>query len=103
MDRRTLIKAMGALAPAAVAGRAWALSTQGPRLLVVFLRGAYDAANVVIPISSDFYAEARPTLAIARPGADANAALPLDADWGLHPPLRDTLWPLYQKGQAAFV
>ena len=25
------------------------------RLLVVFLRGAYDAANIVVPVSSDFY------------------------------------------------
>ena len=67
------------------------------------LNDAYDAANVVVPVSSDFYYQARPTLAIARPGPDHNAALRLDADWGLHPALRDTIWPLYQKGQAAFV
>jgi uncharacterized protein (DUF1501 family) len=102
MDRRTLIKSLALLAPASVAGRVWATGAGQPRLLVVFLRGAYDAANVVIPVSSDFYAQARPTLAIARPGSDPNAALPLNADWGLHPALRDTIWPLYQKGQASF-
>ena len=37
---------------------------QAPRLLVVFLRGAYDAANIVVPVSSDFYYAARPNLAI---------------------------------------
>lgn len=94
---------LGALAPTLVSGRVWATSPAASRLLVVFLRGGYDAANVVIPVSSDFYHQARPTLAIARPSADPHAALPLDADWGLHPALRETIWPLYQKGQAAFV
>jgi uncharacterized protein (DUF1501 family) len=43
-------------------------------------------------------------LAIARPNAaDPNAALPLDRDWGLHPALKDTLYPLYKKGQVAFI
>jgi uncharacterized protein (DUF1501 family) len=71
---------------------------------VVFLRGAYDAANVVIPVSSDFYYQSRPTLAVARPHpGTADAALPLDADWGLHPALKDSLYPLWQKKQVAFV
>jgi uncharacterized protein (DUF1501 family) len=63
-----------------------------------------SAANVVIPVSSDFYYRSRPTLAIARPNpADPNAALPLNSDWGLNPALKDTLYPLYQKGQLAFI
>src|SRR5215813_3664369 len=37
------------------------------KFLLVFLRGGYDAANVVIPIGSDFYYEARPTIAIPKP------------------------------------
>ena len=63
------------------------------RLLVVFLRGGYDACNVLVPIASPFYAEARPHLAIARPGAGADAALELTTDWGLAPALRETLHP----------
>ncbi|TXM90736.1 DUF1501 domain-containing protein, partial [Methylobacterium sp. WL122] len=35
--------------------------------------------------------------------ANPAAALALDADWSLHPSLRDTILPLYAKGQAAFV
>ncbi len=71
---------------------------------MVFLRGAYDAANVVIPVASDFYYQSRPTLAIARPDpGNADAALPLDADWGLHPALKDSIYPLWRKGQVAFV
>jgi len=104
MNRRELIKAFAALAPLTVAGRVWAAPKTDARLLVVFLRGAYDAANVVVPVSSSFYYEARPHLAIARPDfGDPNAALALDADWGLHPALRDSLAPLWAKRELAFV
>ncbi|SED41716.1 Uncharacterized conserved protein, DUF1501 family [Rhizobiales bacterium GAS191] len=104
LDRRDLIKGLMALAPSTVAGRVWAAPQTDARLLVVFLRGAYDAANVVIPVSSDFYYASRPNLAIARPNpATPNAALALDRDWGLHPALKDTILPLFTKGQVAFV
>jgi uncharacterized protein (DUF1501 family) len=103
VNRRDLLTAAAA-APSLVAGRVWAASNTDQRLLVVFLRGAYDAANVVIPTGSDFYYQSRPTLQIARPNpADPNAALPLDADWSLHPALKDSIYPLWQKRQIAFV
>jgi uncharacterized protein (DUF1501 family) len=104
MHRRDLLKAAGAAAPLLAAGRVWAAPKGSPRVLVVFLRGAYDAANVVIPTGSDFYYQSRPTLQIARPDpANPDAALPLDADWSLHPALKDTIHPLWRKGQVAFV
>ena len=104
MNRRDLLKALAATAPLVVAGRAYAAPQAAGRLLVVFLRGAYDAANIVVPISSDFYYQARPTLAIPRPNAgDPKAALSLNADWGLHPAPKDSILPLYRKGQLAFV
>jgi uncharacterized protein (DUF1501 family) len=104
MHRRDLLKAMAAAVPLTVAGQVWAAPKADMRLLVVFLRGAYDAANVVIPVSSDFYYESRPTLAVPRPrpGA-ADTALALDANWGLHPALKDSLYPLWEKKQLAFV
>ena len=37
------------------------------KFLLVFLRGGYDAANVVIPVGSDFYYESRPTIALPKP------------------------------------
>jgi uncharacterized protein (DUF1501 family) len=79
------------------------------RFLLVFLRGGYDAANVVIPVGSDFYYEARPTIALPRPDpANPNAAISLARPnealtWGLHPALKDSMLPLWQKGQLAFV
>jgi uncharacterized protein (DUF1501 family) len=103
MNRRTLLKGAAVLGPLSLAGRVIAAPAAGSRLLVVFLRGAYDAANVVIPVSSGFYREARPTLAIAPPGSGPDAALPLDADWGLHPALKDSLYPLWNAKQAALV
>ena len=104
MHRRDVLKVLGLAGPLTITGRLYAAPQTSTRLLVVFLRGAYDAATVVIPVSSDFYYRSRPTLAIARPNpADPNAALPLNSDWGLNPALKDTLYPLYQKGQLAFI
>jgi uncharacterized protein (DUF1501 family) len=96
MDRRELLTAA---ALPFVAGRLYAMpAADAPRLLVVFLRGAYDAANIVIPAASDFYYAARPTLAIKK-----EQSLPLDADWALHPALKASLYPLWQAKQIAFV
>lgn len=103
MNRRMILKTLAALPLANLAGNLWASPAAQSRLLVVFLRGGYDAANLLIPISSNFYYEARPNLAIARPGAQLTTALPLNTDWGLHPALRESIYPLYQRGQAAFI
>jgi len=104
MNRRDLIRAFAASASLTVAGRVWAAPSTDARLLVVFLRGAYDAANVVVPISSDFYYASRPNLGVARPdGGNPNAALALDANWGLHPALRDSIYPLWAKREVAFI
>jgi uncharacterized protein (DUF1501 family) len=95
MQRRHLIHlGFGAALPLQL----WAAAPETPRLLVVFLRGAYDAANLLVPTSSSFYYEARPNIAIAKA-----AALPLDSGWGLAPAVADSLHPLWLKNQAAFV
>src|ERR1700680_1810821 len=102
MKRRDLLK-LGVLLPMTVSTSLLALPRAQAKFLLVFLRGGYDASNLLVPISSQFYYDARPNIAIARPGTDANAALPLDADWGLHPALRDTIHRLYLQRQVAFV
>jgi uncharacterized protein (DUF1501 family) len=104
IGRRDMLKGSLALAPIVVAGRAFAAPQAASRLLVVFLRGAYDAANIVAPTGSDFYHASRPTIALGKPDAsNANAPLALDADWSLHPALRDSIYPLWQKKKIAFV
>jgi len=97
MGRRTFLAA-AASAPLFTAGRLYAAPMSGPRLLVVFLRGAYDASNILIPVSSDFYYSARPNLAVPK-----TAALPLESDWGLHPALKDSIYPLWQNKEIAFI
>lgn len=97
-NRRTILKSALYTAPLFTAGKLYAAPQGGPRLLVVFLRGAYDAANIVIPTGSDFYYQSRPTIAVAK-----DVALPLMADWGLHPALKDSIYPLWQSKEIAFV
>src|SRR5690606_31205217 len=82
-------------------GRLLAAPQSDARLLVVFMRGGYDSANLLVP-ASDFYYETRPSIAVPRPGSPGGA-LALDADWGLHPGLQHSLLPLYEKKQLAFV
>jgi len=106
MQRRHLLQAL-ASAPLLSAGtRLFAApegSTERSRFLLVFLRGGYDAANLLVPISSSHYYEQRPKIAIARPGDGVETALPVSADWGLHPALRESVYPLLQQGQGLFI
>jgi uncharacterized protein (DUF1501 family) len=83
--------AQPAEAPAADAGR----------LVVVFLRGAVDGLNVVVPHADPGYARGRPTIAIGRPGSEGGA-LALDERFGLHPALAPLL-PLWQARRLGFV
>ena len=71
------------------------------RLIVIMLRGAVDGLNVVVPHGERAYYEARPTIAIGRPGTD-QGALPLDSRFGLHPALASLL-PLWNDKKLAFV
>jgi len=104
MHRRDVLKCLAAALPLTVAGRVWAAPKADMRTLVVFLRGAYDAANVVIPVSSAFYYESRPTIAVPKPGTKSpDAAIALTPEWGLLPGLKDSLLPLWEKKQLAFV
>jgi uncharacterized protein (DUF1501 family) len=86
------------------AGSLFAAPATQNRFLLVFLRGGYDAANLLVPYNSPFYYESRPTIAIAKPDAkNPLSALALDATWGLHPALRDSIAPLYARSQALFM
>ncbi len=103
MKRRQVLHFASAIPFAATRTCLLAAERSTPRLLIVFLRGAYDAASLLVPIASSFYYEQRPNIAVSRPGAAADSAVRLDADWGLHPALVETMQPLFDRKQLAFV
>src|SRR5215831_10221987 len=98
MKRRDVLKCLVTIPFTSVATRLYAAPTTSARILMVFLRGGYDAANLLVPVSSAFYYESRPNIAIPK-----DAALPIDADWALHPALAESLHALYTKGEAALI
>ena len=102
MNRRDALKILSAIPLASYGGKLFSAPKQR-KFLLVFLRGAYDSASLLVPISSDFYYESRPNIAIPKPSGDIKSALALTNDWGMHPALKESLYPLYKNGQLAFI
>jgi uncharacterized protein (DUF1501 family) len=79
---------------------------RGDVLICIFLRGAADALNMVVPHGDEHYYQQRPTLAIPRPDdAKVQARLrtvDLDGFFGLHPAL-SALHPMWQAGHLAAI
>ena len=102
-NRRHFLAKLCAGAGVLSAGQLFAAGSNRPRFLLVFLRGGYDAANLLVPTGSEFYFQSRPAIAIAKPSTDVKSALGIDSDWGLHPALRDSVFPLFARKEVAFV
>ena len=114
LSRRSFLKssaifASASLWPSWMPRLAFAPEKVAPRgdvLVVIFLRGAADMLNFVVPHGEDTYYALRPTLGIPRPD-DKNAkaderALDLDGFFGFHPALRPLL-PIWQDKQLAII
>ena len=109
LNRRVLLKSgglalvAGGFLPKVFVRMAKASTPASRRVLVaIFQRGAVDGLNVVVPYGEKVYYDARPTIAVPRPGSASDAALDLDGFFGLHPSLAP-LVPFYKEGSAAFV
>jgi uncharacterized protein (DUF1501 family) len=109
IDRRMFLKSSGlalvagGFLPNVFVRMAEAGTPAGRRVLVaIFQRGAVDGLNVVVPCGEKAYYDARPSIAVPRPGSGENAALDLDGFFGLHPSLAPVL-PYFKDGSAAFV
>ena len=89
-------------APAFLARTAAAVDSRRRVLITIFQRGAVDGLNMIVPFGEREYYAARPTLAIARPGASPDSAIDLDGFFGLHPRLAP-LKPLFDARQLAIV
>ncbi len=108
MRRRDFLRAAAAasaagvllLGPHAWVARAASGDSSRKRLVVIFLRGAVDGLNVVVPYGDSEYYDARPTIAIPRSGD--GAVLPLDGHFGLNPALGGIM-PRWKDGTLAFV
>ncbi|MGH9459480.1 MAG: DUF1501 domain-containing protein [Thermoanaerobaculia bacterium] len=107
-DRRCFLKSTGlalvagAFVPGVFVRMAHAGEAANGRVLVaVFLRGAIDGLNAVVPYGESAYYAARRSIAIPRPGTDGGA-LDLDGFFGLHPAL-EPLMPLWKNGSLAIV
>ena len=71
-------------------------------LITIFQRGAVDGLNMIVPFGERDYYASRPTLAIPRPGSDADAAIDLNGFFALHPRLAP-LKGAWDAGQLAIV
>lgn len=108
MNRRKFLQQLGLISGGtlvAIGSHGWAARSANisstKRLVVIFLRGAVDGLNVVIPYADHEYYDARSLIAIAPPN-EKNGALDLDRRFGLHPVL-ESIMPLWKQGSLAFV
>jgi len=92
--------------PAWMPRLAFADSLRGDVLIVIFLRGAADALNMIVPHGEQAYYTNRPTLSVPRPddskAMQAERAIDLDGFFGLHPLLRP-LKPIWDQGHLAAI
>jgi len=81
-------------------------TSRGDLLVVVFLRGAADGLNMIVPHGEASYYRLRPSLAIPRPddrrAASSRRTIDLDGFFGLHPALQPLL-PAWQAEHLAVV
>jgi uncharacterized protein (DUF1501 family) len=100
--RRVLALSWAALLGGAAPRMAGAQDASPGRLVVVFLRGAYDGLSAFVPYADPHYTQLRRATAIPAPDGTAQTALKLDNTFALHPALAPLL-PLWQQGVLAFV
>jgi uncharacterized protein (DUF1501 family) len=79
---------------------------RGDVLVVIFLRGAADVLNMVVPHGDEAYYHARPALGIPRPDDNRQSSnlrtIDLDGFFGFHPALRPLL-PAWQSKHLAII
>jgi uncharacterized protein (DUF1501 family) len=89
-------------APRFLARTAEAAAGRRKVLVAIFQRGAVDGLNMIVPFGERAYYQARPTIAIGRPGSGEEAGIDLDGFFALHPRLAP-LARLFRAGELAIV
>jgi uncharacterized protein (DUF1501 family) len=103
--RRALLALMAAAGIGVPLESSWAQAAPvlgHGRLVVIFLRGAYDGLSAFVPYADPDYYRLRGQTAIPAPDGSLQTALRLDGVFGMHPALAP-LMPLWQQGQFAFL
>ena len=107
LTRRSFLRMSGLTVGALGAAPTWLLraAAQGTGrrkiLVAIFQRGAADGLNMVVPFFEKRYYELRPTIAVARPGAE-DGGIDLDGRFALHPSMQP-LKEWWDAGQLAVV
>jgi len=105
LARRALLRAAAAAGALAFAPRVVAQAApmlEGGRLVVVFLRGAYDGLSAFVPCADPDYERLRQATRIPAPDGSEGAAIRLDGRFALHPALAPVL-PMWRDGILAVV
>jgi uncharacterized protein (DUF1501 family) len=89
-------------APSFLARTALAAGGRSKQLIAIFQRGAVDGLNMIVPYGESEYYKARPSIAIARPGAGADGGLDLDGFFAFNPRLQP-LKPFWDRRDLAIV
>jgi uncharacterized protein (DUF1501 family) len=101
-DSAIVMAGMG-VAPAWLARAASAASNKRKTLVAIFMRGAADGLNIVVPFGDKRYRELRPTLAVAPPSPQNNGgAIDLDGTYALNGAMQP-LRALWDKKQLAII
>jgi uncharacterized protein (DUF1501 family) len=104
-NRRVFLRGLSSVALGSsqlLVSRTFAQQSASKTLVFIFLRGAADGLSLVPPIGDRHYAELRPSIALSAPGSGPNAALKLDAMFGLHPAL-GPLKPWFESRKLSFI
>ena len=79
---------------------------RGDTLVVIFLRGAADVLNMIVPHGEEAYYQQRPTLGIPRPDDSGKKkgqrTIDLDSFFGFHPSMHSLL-DVWQSKQLAII
>jgi len=106
LPRRDFVKLAGlagltlGLAPQIAFANTPAAARNTDTLVVIYLRGAMDGLNAVVPFTDAGYYANRTAISIAKPDAAINPAINLDNRYALHPALAP-LKPIWDAGELA--
>jgi uncharacterized protein (DUF1501 family) len=104
--RRDFVKLAGlsgmalCLSPQIASAETPAATRNTDTIVVIYLRGAMDGLNAIVPFTEASYFSNRTNIAIAKPDAALNPAINLDNSYALHPALAP-LKPIWDAGELA--